>query len=253
MPDSLWVDTSVIKMHDNPPPESQWRYAVVMPKWLSEWDVFANWEKARFLSMEAELDRGDVLIDIGTELGWQSIIYAKFVGEENMVLVEPAREFWPNIMQIWRQNFDKAPLACCSNLFSDKTTSNWTLGKGLFPAEAEGMPVDKVAYRYIHEHGNRMPQMKVDDYCRLAKIKPNALTIDTEGSELLILRGAEKVLKRYDLKVWVSVHPDMALADYSIEPNAIFEFMDSCGYDASHLGTDHEEHWYFKKRKKAKK
>lgn len=247
--DVSWVETQVIKMHDNPPPESQWIYRIMLPSWLAKWDVFANWEKERFASMAAELRTGDVLFDIGTEIGWQSIIYAGFVGAANMVLIEPTAEFWPNIKNTWQRNFPTTPpLACYFGLISDKSTSKFVLDKGLFPAEAEGKLVEKLSYRYIHEHGYMMPQIKLDDYVKLTGIQPDALTMDTEGAELLILQGAEKTLKDRDLKVWVSIHPELGLKDYGYEPEAIHKFMADCGYAGVHLATDHEEHWYFRKR-----
>lgn len=245
--DVVWVKRPVIKMHDNPPAESQWEYEVTMPDWLAEWDVYGDWEVERFNSMRDNLAQGDVLFDIGAEIGWQSIIYAKFVGPENMVLIEPTAEFWANIMCTWYNNFVQPPLACYYGLISDKTTSNFVLPKHLFPAEAEGELIHKLAYRYIHEHGKRMPQMKLDDYVRLTGIQPDALTMDTEGAELPILRGAEQTLKSRSLKVWVSIHPELGKKDYGYEPAEIIAFMSGCGYKGTRLAIDHEEHWYFRK------
>lgn len=248
--DVVWVKRPIIKMHDNPPPESQWEYEIEMPNWLAEWDVYGDWEVERLNSMRDNLKQGEVLFDIGTEVGWMNIIYAQYVGAENMVLVEPTAEFWPNIMHTWYHNFVQPPLACYFGLFSNKTTSNFTLPKHEFPAEAEGELVDKLAYRYIHEHGKRLPQIKIDDYCKLTGIKPDALTMDTEGSELLILKGAESTLIERSLKVWVSIHPELGKRDYGVDPKDVHAFMEKCGYAGEHLATDHEEHWYFTKGQK---
>lgn len=246
--DVVWVKRPIIKMHDNPPPESQWRYGLLMPDWLAEWDVYADWERARFLSMEEHLSQGDVLFDIGTELGWQSIIYAQFVGPENMVLIEPAGTMWPNIKAVWERNYPyDPPLACHYGLMSDKTTSNFVLPKHLFPAEAEGSLTHNVAYKYIHEHALRMPQITIDDYVERTGIMPDALTMDVEGAELLVLRGAKATLESKDLNVWVSIHPELAEKDYGYTPEELLEFMAECGYSGVHLASDHEEHWCFLK------
>lgn len=243
-----WVEQTIVKTHDNPPPESQWLYKIWIPDWLGEWDVFANWERERFASMSEHLGQGDVLLDIGSELGWQSVVYAQFVGPANVVLMEPADDVWPNIKATWECNFPGVPpLACYYGLLSDQTTSNFVLDRYLFPAEAEGPLVRSVSYRYIHDHGRRSPQMKIDDYCKLTGIEPAAMTMDTEGSELLILRGAEKTLKARNMKVWVSIHPELGVRDYGVVPQQVHDFMASCGYSGQHLATDHEEHWFFTK------
>lgn len=218
-----------------------------MPDWLAEWDVYGDWEVERMDSMRDNLKKGEVLFDIGTEVGWLNIVYAQFVGPENMVLIEPTAEFWSNIMHTWQHNFKVPPLACHFGLISDKTTSNFVLPLHTYPAEAEGELINKLAYRYIHEHGDRLPQITIDDYCAKTGIKPDALTMDTEGSELLILKGAEKTLKARNLKVWVSIHPELGERDYGVKPQQVHDFMAECGYKGEYLATDHEEHWYFTK------
>lgn len=246
--DVKWAQTSIIKIHDNPPASSQWLYNISLPDWLAEWDVFANWERERFASMAKHLTKKDILLDIGAEVGWQSVIYAQFVGPRNMVLVEPSSEFWPNIQATWKRNFGKqSPLGCYYGLFGDKTTSKFVLPLYTFPAEAEGELTHRLTYRYIHEHGLRMPQIKLDDYVKLTGIKPGALTMDVEGAELLILKGAEQTLRKYKLKVWVSIHEELGQKDYNVTPDMVITYMEGLGYTGKHLATDHEQHWYFRK------
>lgn len=247
--DVVWVKCPVIKMHDNQPADSQWEYEITVPDWLAAWDVFGDWEVARFDSMRDNLQNGDVLFDIGAEIGWQSVIYAKMVGPENIVLVEPSGDLWPNIMGTWYNNFLQAPLACYYGLFSGKTTSKFVLAKRLFPVEAEGNLVHELSYVYIHEHAARMPAITLDDYVKLTSIVPAALTIDVEGAELLVLQGAENTLTENDLKVWVSVHPELSLRNYLITNELLHLYMTSLGYVGEHLGTDHEEHWLFTKER----
>ena len=72
-------------------------YELMLNEPLASWDVWDYWESARVKSMEKELNRGDILFDVGSETGWCNLVYAKIVGPENMVLIEPSPEFWPNI------------------------------------------------------------------------------------------------------------------------------------------------------------
>lgn len=243
-----WVLHPIIKMHDQPPPESQWEYKVWLPDWLAKWDVYGDWEVERFNSMRDNLKQGDILFDIGTELGWQSIIYAQFVGPENMVLVEPASVMWPNIMQTWKRNFPAhPPLACYVGLIGAVSTQPRLLEKNTWPADAIGDLVHQVSYNYIHEHAHVIRQITIDEYCKRTGITPDAMTMDIEGGELLVLRGAEKTLRENNLKVWVSIHDELGNLNYGFSPQDVQEFMNRCGYKGQHLATDHEAHWYYTK------
>lgn len=241
-----WHLVKVLKECDDCPPDMSYKFQLFLPEPLASWDIFDYWEKERFLSMEKHLEYGDTLFDIGTEQGWCNLIYAQFVGPENMVLIEPTPEFWPNIKETWLKNFPrKLPKAFYDGLFSDKTTeirkSLWTT----WPQAAYGDLIDRNSYKYIHEHGDIVPQITIDEYVRCSKIVPTALTMDTEGSELVILRGATKILKAHHPKVWVSIHPDMSREWYNTTKDELLQFMEKLGYKAEHLATDHEEHWYF--------
>lgn len=245
----VWELSRVLKEHDNPPPDSQWRYTLELPSFLAVWDVFAAWERERFLDMEKHLKQGDILFDIGTEAGWCNIIYAKFCGAENVVLIEPTDDFWPNIKALWERNYPGVPpLANYMGLFSDKTTSKKVLPKHEWPKAVNkdgGALMHSRSYVYIHDNFNHVPEIKLDDYVKLTGIVPNALTMDVEGAELLILKGAEKTLKENNLKVWVSIHNELGLRDYNQQPDDVYEFMRKCGYQSEFLATDHEDHVRF--------
>lgn len=242
-----WKNVKILKSSDEGPVENHtYEYEFEIPVPLANWDVFDYWEKERFHSMRDNLSQGEVLFDIGVEQGWCNLIYAQFVGAENMVLIEPTKEFWPNIRQTWEKNGFAHPKGFYDGLLSDKTTEVRSISNlGEWPKASEGDQIDKNKYQYIHDNEDHVPEMTLDDYVGLSKIIPNALTMDVEGAELLILRGAEKTLREYKPKVWVSVHPDLGLRDYGIAAQQTLDFMKELGYKSEHLATDHEEHWFF--------
>lgn len=238
-----WVEVPMIK-DDWRYPDSPYQYKFILPRPLADWDVFDYWEKPRLDSMKAHLNYGDTLFDIGTEQGWCNLIYASFVGPENMVLIEPTKEFWPNIMKTWRKNYDVLPLGCYWGLFDTKTRDDYL--KGFDVAELENNPIiDRNKYQYIHESDQETTHIELDKFVDETGIVPDALTMDVEGAELLVLKGAEKTLKKYKPKLWVSIHPDLGLRDYEITKEMTLDFLEGLGYVGEHLSTDHEEHWYF--------
>lgn len=248
-----WKKVKYIKTSDAGPVEQHtYKYELILPTPLADWDVFDYWEKQRVISMEENLQKGDILFDIGAEHGWMSVIFGKIVSPESMVLVEPTPEFWPNIKETWEKNFsDILPLATYSGFFSDKTTDRKTARlvepTQAWPEESKGNLIDKNSYKYIHEHANQVPQITLDEFVKTTGVMPTALTIDVEGAELLVLQGSEKTLKTHPIKVWLSIHPDLALRDYQTKRETIVEFMLNLGYKGKLLATDHEEHWFFEK------
>ncbi len=225
---------------------TSYKYEIVVNEPLASWDVYDYWERERIESMEVHLKQGDTLFDIGTEQGWCNLIYAKIVGPENMVLIEPTPEFWPNIRAIWQKNFEKFPRGVYDGLFGDKTDDK-KLDRNLYswPDSSYGDLIDRNKYVYLHEEHKGIPEVKLDDYVKRTGLIPDALTIDTEGSELLILKGAEKTLKKYKPKLWVSIHAELGLRDYDTDPRDTIDYLESLGYKGEWLATNHEAHWYF--------
>lgn len=230
-----WNKVNYLRQGDS----QNYDFELILPEPLASWDVYDYWEKVRTESMRDRLKKGDTLFDIGAEHGWLSVVYAHFVGASNMVLIEPTKEFWPNIRQTWERNLNDPPKACYAGLFSDKTTAKYITRD--WPPDSDGELIDKNKYEYIHSNSG-IPEVKLDEYVAATGIKPNALTIDTEGSELLILKGARTIIEACKPIVWVSEHPDLAFKDYGVKENEVADFMKSLGYKRTVLGIDHEVH-----------
>ena len=219
-------------------------YHFDLPCPLADWDVWDYWERARVHSMREHLEQGMVLFDVGTEQGWCNLVYANMVGPENMVLVEPTPEFWPNIRATWERNYGVEPRACYDGLFSDKTVDARTTFVG-WPQRSTGPLIDRNKYQYIHEHSDGIPEIRLDDFVERTGIIPNAITMDVEGAELAVLDGADATLEQHHPLLWISIHPEMAERHYGHGPHDIFDYLDALGYNSEFLAEDHEEHYFF--------
>lgn len=248
------IEWKIVKYLKEPlgasPEHATWKYEMWLNEPLASWDVFDYWEKERIASMEKHLKKGDVLFDIGSEQGWCNLVYAEIVGPENMVLIEPTAEFWPNIKALWEKNFDVAPLCTLHALVSDKTARKplnpeYYGRQGRYPDSSNNDLIDRNKYTYIHDNNEKVPEIKLDDFVEISGIVPDALTMDTEGFEHLILKGAEYTLKKYKPKLFISLHDDLALEHIGVDIKDTIEYLTSLGYVGEHLATDHEAHWYF--------
>lgn len=241
---TTWRKTKILRIGES----QDYEFEFELPVPLADWDVFDYWERERFHSMRDHLKPGMVLFDVGTEQGWCNLIYASFVGPQNMVLIEPTRLFWPNIRWTWERNYGAAmPLRYYDGLFSSETDDAHIYFEMGWPYihPKDDKLIDRNAYQYIHEHSDDVRQMRLDDFVARSSTIPDAITIDVEGAELSVLKGAEETLRTAQPLVWCSVHPDLMERDYRVTDGELHTYMSSLGYHTEHLATDHEQHWLY--------
>lgn len=197
-----------------------------------------QWEPSMVSSMAANLGRGDVVYDIGSESGDMSALWAMWGCL--VVMVEPNPAAWPNARATWEANNLAPPLAWCASFVGDHTDGPAIVGTDSWPSCADGP---------IHpEHGTAtrsstdQPIICIDDLVARLNVQPTAITIDVEGAELQVLRGAAAVLTDVRPAVWLSIHPRL-LRSFGATKGDVLRFIENAGYTAHLLGTDHEEHW----------
>ena len=226
-------------------------YRVKMPEHIADLSNWDEWERERCLSMERNLRKGDILFDVGSETGWASAIYAQFVGPENMVLFESNHVNWRNIKVTWEAEGLADPRACRIALVSDENTNaypDYSEGyEGCWPLPAmSGEIWTSASHRHVHEHTAVVPQITLDEFVASTGIVPDALTIDVEGAEGKVLRGAKETIEKYLPLVWVSFHPEWMMKHYGMTVGEVQAQMKSNGYSARFLGFDHEIHVFYR-------
>jgi FkbM family methyltransferase len=221
------------------------------PQWLVE---NGGWETERLSAMYDRIKPGTVVFDCGAEEGDFPALFTTWGAR--VVLFEPNPYVWPNIRFIWDANNLPAPhgfftgFACNQTnlrpsdmepIFAEPDRDGW-------PACTYGPVIGDHGFRNVSERFHDTPQIRIDDYCATSGIYPELLTLDVEGAELEVLKGAEQTLRDVRPIVFVSIHPTFIPAMYGYEAQAVHDFMDSVGYLGEHLATDHEEHWVFTAR-----
>ena len=214
-----------------------------------------SYEPERCFSMEKHLKQGQILFDIGVSDGWVSALYAKFVGAENMCLFEPSSQAWSNIKADWDANQLKAPKSTFFGFVGDTTRLHPPLPclEGESLEYQDGWPLasyrdflaEEACFRSLLSTQNHIPQTTVDDFVALRHIVPNALSIDVEGAELLVLRGARSTLLAHHPLIWMSLHDlNGALTyDYHTTKKEVFQFLTDAGYKMTWLEDYGDSHW----------
>jgi FkbM family methyltransferase len=220
------------------------RWELWLPEHRAERPQWPWWEKVRLESMYANIRPGDVVFDIGTEEGDLSALFATWGAR--LALFEPNPKVWPNIKAIWDANNLDMPHFCWPGFASHVTKTLGELGpRGQWPACAYGLVIGNHGFRHLAEQANVTPQITLDDVAKWIGYFPDVITVDVEGAEWFVLKGAEGILGKKQPLVYISIHPEFMRDLYEMKDSELHDFMEHRGYRGTHLGTDHEEHWLF--------
>lgn len=188
------------------------KYEIILPKHRAarpEWYTETGWERTRLDSMHEHIGKGDVVYYVGAEEGDMAAL-CQIWGAE-LLLVEPNEKVLPNIKAIWEANQLKPATILC----------------GFFGNKDDGFMVpfktSDISGEVIHDHGfkelrdpDEIPIRKIDTVVDwdLGFKPPTIISLDVEGSEFEVLRGAEQTLRKYHPKIWLSLHPEFLHEQY---------------------------------------
>lgn len=227
---------------------------------VGHWQRNPTWEGPRLASMAANIKPGMVVWDLGAELGDISALLASWVGKRTIddglghpgiatggvVLVEPGAHYWPTIRETFRLNGLPDPLYTWHGFAADRD-ENWmpvTPGERVgWPAAAFNEMTGLEAFGNVK--GTRQPVITLDTLAALSGRPPDAITCDVEGAEILVVRGAQRVLAEHPPLVWVSVHAEAMFHDHHVYQAEFFSEFHKHGYEKQFLDFDHEAHWFF--------
>lgn len=226
------------------------RWRILLPPHRARLD-WNTWEKARLISMHENIGAGDIVYDIGSEEGDMSGLYAKWGAI--VIPFEPNPHVWPNPRFVWEANNLERPPAYFVGFAANKTILRPPEIEPIFllprkngwPGCAYGEVIGDHGFRNETERSHDTPSIKIDDFRVMSGLPPDVITMDVEGAELEVLRGAEAVLRSSKPLVYVSIHPDFMMDKYGYGKQQLLDFMESYGYSGNLMENIHEEHWLF--------
>lgn len=219
------------------------RWDIMLPKHRAErpeWDITnGGWEKSRLDSMERRLGVDDVIYYVGAEEGDMAALCAMWGAR--IVLLEPNELVLPNIKAIWEANNLPNPIRVLPEFAANEDHNP------LF-----NTTIDKISGDVIPDHGFKelnapgdISRVKIDTLADYLAIPPTAISIDVEGSEWEVLRGAEQTLKKYHPKIWLSLHPEFLYEKYKEYSADLRQWIKDRGYNETLLDYQHEVHLFY--------
>lgn len=194
-------------------------------KILSEVLIRENiWEPFETKYFLEYLKKGNIILDIGANIGYYTLLFSKLVGDKGKVF---AFEPDPDNFKMLRKNVD---FNHCQNvILVNKAVTNKTGKINLFLDE-----LNKGDHRTYDSHDGRksirVDSIRLDDYFKDNHRKINYIKIDTQGSEGMIMKGMTKLLKSCKkIKIICEFWP-MGLHKSGIQPRKYLNLLKRFGF-----------------------
>lgn len=218
------------------------RWDIILPDHRAdrpEWTQPEGWEKARLDSMNEHLSDKDTLFYVGAEEGDMAALCAMWI--KKIVLFEPNSKVWPNIKAIWESNQIQTDTWTFEG-FAGENMVNPVVNHG-FPVSADGELISDHGFKELHEAGD-ISQITIDSVSSMVE-PPTAISLDVEGSEWRVLKGAQETLKKYHPRLWISIHPEFMFRIYGEYQFDLRRWIKDFGYKEQILDYQHELHIYY--------
>jgi FkbM family methyltransferase len=199
---------------------------------LRRWNV--NSELEMLKTFQKYLKPGDILIDIGANFGLHTLYAAKLLKNQGHV-------------------FAFEPVASNLNLLEKHIALNDLNGSVTVVPKAVSNSQEKFTSFYLSSEEMtvtaslnqteenllkiEVENTRLDDYWESIDLPIKLIKVDVEGAELEVLRGAEKVLKKWHPILVIEVH-GFALPDFGSTIQDLTHFLMNLGYQETKLETD---------------
>jgi len=170
------------------------------------------YEEAETNIIKKLINKGDVVIDIGANIGYYTLIFARLVGNEGKVFAFEPESVNFNLLKknVELNGYQNVVLV-------KKAVSNKTGQEKLYLSED-----DKGAHSLIGEIENRksiqIDCIKIDDYFRNNINKIDFIKLDIEGSEIEAIKGMSSVLKKIPNIILMTEFNSYLLKKSDLEP-----------------------------------
>ncbi len=190
------------------------------------------WQPEIWESLSPNLSEGSVFLDVGAHIGYFSMKAAVKVGASGRVVsFEPNPEtlklLRDNVAVNHAQNVIVEPIACTDREQTLTLYGGPPSNTGMSSLDSRNVPLEGAPKLYT------VRGRPIDDVVRELKLaRVDAIKIDVEGAEVMVLRGALETLKRFHPKIVVEVVREQ-LANLHATPEELAALLRSAGYTQS--------------------
>ena len=190
-----------------------------------------EWQPEVWRSIEPSLPEGSVFLDVGAHIGYFSMKAAAKVGNAGRVLAfEPNPDtlklLYDNVAANDARNVTVEPIACTDKAQTLTFYAAAIENTGMSSLARKNAQVDGAAPKAFTVQGR-----PIDDVVReLNLTRVDAIKVDVEGAEVLVLRGSVETLKRFHPKLVIEEIPD-ELASFQTSMSDLATLLQEAGYN----------------------
>lgn len=168
------------------------------------------------------IHEGDVVLDVGCNEGWTTVLFAQRVGPTGLVIAIDGSDY--------------CVAQCQRNVAINRLTNVKVLHRVVSDKSGESLTFKTADERVMTSNdGVPVPTIALDD---LAGFNPTVMKIDIEGYELPAFRGARKLLDRgIRMEVDLHLNEDPSAVHmtrlFGFDPADILQILDEHGYSIS--------------------
>ena len=170
---------------------------------------------------------GSLVIDVGANVGFFSIRFAKWVGKGGKVIaIEPEDRNYDSLVSALKRN------DLLDRVYSLKAVAADAPGKLLL----EINPLHPADHK-LSRDGTGLPVNAVilDELVQvMSHLTPALVKIDVQGAEMLVLKGAASILKNTRPALFIELHEE-GLSKFGTSVSAILDHLSEYGYQAYRL------------------
>jgi FkbM family methyltransferase len=176
------------------------------------------------------LNKGDIVYDVGANIGYFSLEFARSIGNTGKVLCfEPHPEIYKllfsNVQRNGYKNIRLHNFACSISNSKQRL---------YFSSENEGN--HKIVYNENSNGSTEIQVVQLSDFIK--KDIPRLIKLDIEGAELLALKGiGSSILKNEDIDIVLEYHP-YEMSFFKIAGSDLLDFLEEFGYKFRDLSSN---------------
>ena len=170
--------------------------------------------------VKKEIHKGDVVIDIGANIGCYTIMFAKLVGDSGKVI---AFEPDPTNYELLKKNIE---INGFTNVILEQKALSDNPGKMMLSLNNENTAGHHLDFKNENSINSiEVDVLSLDDYFSYKNIEINFIKMDVEGAESNVIKGMSNILKTSkNLKMIVEYNP-FAIKQLGLTPENYLELL----------------------------
>lgn len=180
--------------------------------------------------VKKHLDAHKDVLDIGANVGFYTVLFAKMIDKDNKVLaIEPV----PSVLEYLHKNIERNHCTQSVLIFEGIATN--VKGQShinIIPGMEEFSSIGKIVHPYVASKKSVSLEVKgdtVDSLVQDFRLRPGFIKIDVEGAEYLVLQGAVNTIRTFRPVIILELVEEF-LSSCGATSQIIFQLLQDSGY-----------------------